>query len=304
MSDSIDFISNDMSCVALENTKTSCNNAHEQEVNDLMNFLKVEQSKYLQQKIIYDLIEDIINHDHMDPKLKSKVKEVMLSENVKQTSSIDTKAYKIKELPLLGVDKQNTVLTYSESSVLQEMLKMKLSENTTAITASHQSWADLVESNHQLQPLQIDSDDTVLLEYRNKLYVEQQKYIKNLANLHDLLEEIVEVRVKKLPELFEDKLKESQLVQKINHLKCTLADEKCNVDIFTETPCSLKAYNELINEVKEQQKDCQKQINDLKELKEKYKQISGKQYDDILKTYLQYKASLEKKKVLYNCIKS
>ncbi|KAJ8928668.1 hypothetical protein NQ314_018762 [Rhamnusium bicolor] len=71
-----------------------------------------------------------------------------------------------------------------------------------------------------------------------------------------------------------------------------------------ETSNSLKAYKQLIKDLKQQQQDCQKEIEDLNELKEKYDQVSCKQYDDILKSYLQYKAAIEKKKLLYDCLKS
>ncbi|XP_057670013.1 uncharacterized protein LOC130902155 [Diorhabda carinulata] len=282
------------------NMKSSYCNAQEQELNDLSEFLKLEQNKYLHQKILYDLIEEALEEDHMETELKIKIKDIILSENVKQTLDLRNSEGKDK---LLGISDSNTLLTYTESSSLRDLLKEKLTKNVHNIIESHSDWTELMESNKSLGLIQLPVEDMTLLDYKNKLAVEQEKYIMNLLKLQELLEEISDKRVIELPGIMTQKIQECKIEEKLNHLKCILSQQKCKVDIFTETNCTLKAYKELIRGIIEQQNDCQKEIEKLLDLKQKYDQVSGKQFDDILKPYLLYKSSLEKKKVLYNSLK-
>ncbi|XP_056633528.1 uncharacterized protein LOC130443084 [Diorhabda sublineata] len=282
------------------NMKSSYCNAQEQELNDLSEFLKLEQNKYLHQKILYDLIEEALEEDHMETELKIKIKDIILSENVKQTLDLRNSEGKDK---LLGISDSNTLLTYTESSSLRDLLKEKLTKNVHNIIESHSDWTELIESNKSLGLIQLPVEDMTLLDYKNKLAVEQEKYIMNLLKLQELLEEISDKRVIELSGIMTQKIQECKIEEKLNHLKCILSQQKCKVDIFTETNCTLKAYKELIRGIIEQQNDCQKEIEKLLDLKQKYDQVSGKQFDDILKPYLLYKSSLEKKKVLYNSLK-
>ncbi|XP_072395465.1 uncharacterized protein [Diabrotica undecimpunctata] len=302
MSNIINFNSNNAFNTVIDNPKST--NAQEQEVNDRMEFLKLEQNKYLQQKILYDLLEDVIYEDHTDAKLKRKVKDIILSENLKQTLSMDNKSLEGNESNVLGVAQDVTVLTYSESSLLRDLIKLKSRKNVEELIVQHNDWTELIESIRELGSIQLSQEDKILLEYKNKVIMEQEKYINNLLNLHKLLEEITHTRTVDLPKTMEQKIAECQVEEKINYLKCIMVQEKCRAEIFTETNCSLRAYKELIKDIELQQRDCQKEIENLSELKQKYKAISGKQYDDILKSYILYKSSLEKKKMLCSSLNS
>lgn len=301
MSNITDF-NNHLSDSIDTNVKSSYCNAQEQELNDLSEFLKLEQNKYLHQKILYDLIEEALKEDHLETELKLKIKDIILSENVKQTLSLDLIDCKGND-KLLGISENKSLLTYSESSSLRDLLRVKLSKNVPSIIESHTDWTELMESNKSLGPIQLNVEDMTILDYKNKFVIEQEKYINNLLKLQELLEEISNKRVIELPVIMSQKINECKIEEKLNHLKCILSQQKCKVDIFTETNCTLKAYKELIKGIVEQQNECQREIENLLDLKQKYEQVSGKQFDDILKPYLLYKSSLEKKKVLYDSLK-
>ncbi|KAG5900659.1 hypothetical protein JTB14_005929 [Gonioctena quinquepunctata] len=295
----------------VESVKPLNNCAQEQEVNDLKEFLKLEKNKYVQYKIIYDTLEEYIKDENtVEDNLKAKVRDIMLGESLAQSLTLDYNPFDKTNVSLLGEsDVGQSNLTYQEGNVLQEILNKKLNRKYQDITREFNSLTnkDLTKSFEQTDnstSMQLSPEDKVLLEYKNKLTSEQEQYIKNLITLSDLLQEITDLRLKSLPETIEKKVEECQIEEKINHLKSLLSNEKCRVDVFTETSCSLKAYKELIKDIKEQQHECQKEIQYLKELQEKYKEVSCKQYDDILKSYIQYKSSIEKKKILYECLKS
>ncbi|CAH1119538.1 unnamed protein product [Phaedon cochleariae] len=293
------------------NPKKTSSYAQEQEVNDLTEFLKLERNKYVQYKIVYDILEEFVNEeDRQEDGLRAKVKEILLCESVTQVTLLDENTVDGSKSSVFGLcNVSSPALTYSESKSLQDVIKKKLNEKYLSITDDFHSVAnkDMTEYSEDEEittSIKLCHEDKVLVEYKNKLLMEQEQYIRNLITLSELLGDITDLRISKLPGVIEDKVKECQVNEKINSLKSLLAQEKCRVDIFTETTCSLKAYKELIKDIKEQQHECQKDIENLDGLKNKYKEVSCKQFDDILESYLQYKSSIEKKKILYDCLKS
>ncbi|XP_074025837.1 uncharacterized protein [Leptinotarsa decemlineata] len=285
--------------------------AQEQEVNDLKEFLKLEQEKYVQYKVIYDTLEEYINEaGGVDDNLRAKVRSIILSESLAQTSILEFNSFDESNISVLGAnDTECSNLTYPEGNLLQKKLNLKLIEKHQNLAqefhkVTNRDLQKSLETRQDSTSLQLSSEDKVQLDYKNKLTIEQELYVKNLISLSELLEKIADLRLKSLPDIIEKKVDECQVEEKINHLKFLLSNVKCRVDVFTETSCSLKAYKDLIKDIQNQQEDYKKQIQQLNELKEKYKQVSCKQYDDILKSYIQYKASIEKKRILYDCLKS
>lgn len=287
---------------ALERSN-SVNYAQEQEVHDVLEFLRLEHNKNIQYKILLNILEEYIREDTKDNKvLKEKVRDIILSHRVSQTLVLDTNT-SCGEAQLLGIHKMNTIsLSYLEGNTLQEVLKSKLKQQKNLCNKLNKTVksSNTNISNGYNASLQLNSEERVLLSNKEKLLLEQQQYITNLANFEKALLDISELRLKKLPDAVEFKIKISQAQEKINNFKAIFTEEKCRVDIFKETEFSLPAYKELIQDIKYQLSVYQKEIQELEDLKEKYRQVSCKQFDDLLSSYRQYKASLEQKKKLYS----
>lgn len=278
--------------------------AQEQEVRDLLEFLKLEYRKNIQYKIILSIIEEYVQEDNtINSALKQKIKNIILGHRVSQMLLLDHNEH----TSLLGIEKINNVsLNYLEGNTLQEVLKSKLKEQNINIQ-KQLSKTDKEHNNNCVEKsfndiLQLSGEEKVMLNTREKLKSEQELYVQNLLELQKVLLEISDLRLKTIPEGVERKIKHLQAQDKINSLKAVFTEEKFRVDIFTETNCSLEAYKELIKDIKQQQSIYQKEIQELEELKEKYKQVSCKQFDDILASYKQYKSSLEQKKRLFNYV--
>lgn len=307
MSDVVGTSVNNTSSNVKEASKIS-NNAQEQEVNDLYEFLKLEQNKYVQYNIIYEALEECVGESSdLDRTLKTKVTDILLSGNAAQTLPLDEVPSK-ESSTLFGFCNINGhELNYLERNQLEKTLTLKLNEKYKNVCEEfHKVTNKDVNKAFEDSPrsLQMASEDKVLIEFKTKLVSEQKQYVKNLFSLLESLNEMANLRLKKLPQVTEQKIRECQVEQKMNHLKSLLAQEKVRIDVFTETSNSLKAYKEFIRDIKEQQKNYEREIQELKDLKAKYSNVSCKQYDDILKSYLQYKSSIEKKKLLYGCLKS
>ncbi|CAG9764108.1 unnamed protein product [Ceutorhynchus assimilis] len=265
--------------------------ALEQEVKDYSEFLKAYYTKYRRFTIILQTIQECIEDDNnLDPDLCEKIEAIILTGQVSQTRLGEDCLGEC----ILGVPLNNLSLSYLESDKLCSYLKSKL---LSKCANRHYSLSKSVASSNE-SPIGLTLKDTSLLEYRNKLAIEQGAYMKSQTKVLELLEELMNLRLKVVPELTQGKYQESDLKSRVNSLKAQLAKNKYRIDVFMETRTSLQAYEEIIKDLRDQQQSCSKEIQKLKDLKEKYAEVSCKEYDEILKSYLQYKMSFEKKKTM------
>lgn len=273
--------------------------AQEQEVKDCTEFLKIEYTKFRKYKILLDCIEECIEDDNnLDSELRTKIKKIILGEQVSQTRLSDNPIEDTFET-ILGVPLSSTELTFSESNNLHSCLKSKLDSKSASFKS--ECFRDVTDTSEisSESPLDLAQNDATLLDYRNQLVTEQETYMKNQIDMLDLLEELKDIRLKTVPEVTDKKYEECNFRSRINHLKSQLASNKCRIDIFMETSDSLKAYTEILKDLKEQQEELAMEIERLKHLKKKHSEVSCKEYDDILKSYLQYKSALAKKKLRF-----
>lgn len=127
--------------------------------------------------------------------------------------------------------------------------------------------------------------------------------MKNLEKIYDLLKQLLQLRFTNVKELVDSKITEYSLKSEMYHLRTEMMKGKTKTDFFNETPISLQAYKELFNNMSEQQADYHKQITNLNQLKQQYKLVACREYNEILKSYLQYKDAVEKKMALYKQLK-
>ncbi|CAH0546358.1 unnamed protein product [Brassicogethes aeneus] len=297
MSDNVNITLKNVVTVTDGNSK-NCGVA--QEVDDIREVLKSEHNKYLKYKIINDTIQELIGENSsLDSELKAKAKEILLNSQCSQSVIIDKNSTDKGCHTVFGIGDSSVELTYFERDSLKNSLERRLSEKCIHLDFS------LSENNlnsKKCPTFQLVEDDQILIDLKEKLKNEQKLYIENLFKKHEILNEIKNLRLTELPKIVDEKHTESVSLCKMNEVKSEILFKKVRVDIFSESNISLEAYKQFIADLKNQQKECQMEIDDILDLKEKYKIVACKQYNDILKSYLQYRASNEKKKMLYDCM--
>lgn len=300
MSDIVGTSSNKPLTVLETSYPTNC--AQEQEVRDLLEISKLEYRKNIGYKVILDIVDDYIREDNNDNlALKQKINSIILGYRVSETLILNPN----DQISLLGIQKVNKgSLSYSEGNILQEVIIAKLTQKRNNLQKQLDNTGEQSVNNHIEKRfhdvLKFSTEEKVLLDTKRQLIAEQELYVKNLLELQEVLLEISELRLKTLPEGVGLKIKHYELQDKINSIKTLFTEGKMRFDIFTETSCALEAYKELIKDIEKQQSIYQKEIEELEEMKEKYKQVSCKQFDEILNSYKQYKSSLEQKKKMYH----
>lgn len=80
------------------------------------------------------------------------------------------------------------------------------------------------------------------------------------------------------------------------YLRAKMLETKSRVNTFEETSISLDSYRNVMREVIKEQKEFQKEIDQLLQLKERYTAVACKEFDEILKDYLQYKSAIDRKR--------
>ncbi|XP_044271861.1 uncharacterized protein LOC123015881 [Tribolium madens] len=262
-----------------------------QELNNLRDL----RDKYTQLQILHQAVLDFVTGSP-NSELKTKVENILLEESCKQVGVLDNEGFS-QNSNLLGLpSSKNNELSYNEGLTLAKSVEQILQQKYKNI---RDEFLKVTSEDVNSVPGRDTSQDKTLIELKGKLEEQQHKYINNLLSEQKILEDLAKLRLDYLPKVCKEKIKECQMEAHISELKTKIVSETTRIDVFMEQSYSLAAYMELLKDIKEQQLEFQSEIKHLKEMKEKYKQVDCKQFDDILKSYIQYETSLAKKKMLY-----
>lgn len=271
--------------LSIQTSVLNISSTENDKLENIQRRLHVRLENYLKLKLIYSIIEECLKRStSLNTNLKVKIKDNLLFGNCIQWAPF----------PLKPPEK----LTYSEQIPLYQEIKQRLIQK---LSEAKISCEDYYRADRKL--FQMNTSDIVMLETKQRLIKEQCEYLDNVEKLEQLLSQIVNRRLEIIPKVIENKVREAELTTEINYLKSQLTELKLRTDIFTETNNTLEAYKKLIKDIKNQQDEYSVDIQGLQDLKEKYKQISCAEYNDILRTYLQYKNSIKKRKMIFECTK-
>lgn len=254
-----------------------------QQMSDYSEIIKIETRKYLMSKLLYDSAKEslIIGDNEMDKNLSQQILDFFMLEEVDSD---------LNGLTLLDL-KATKTFSYFELQQLKNITENRLAKFANEVLKYEGSFNGCETA---------DVEDKLVLEYKKKLSQEEDTYLRDLSEEKSQLLEIIQLKTQVLPEVANNKLLESELTIKMNNLKSSLLLEKARVNIFMETEKSLQAYKELIKDMEAHKIALDEEIKDLQLLKEKYRQVHCKEFESILKSYIQHKRSLEKRKILYD----
>lgn len=243
-------------------------------------------------KILYDSIKDVLADGILNDEFCKKINTVLISQELLQTAHIgpNTTVFDFQE--------PQVQLTYQEQVTLRDAIELKLIEKENEIESFVKSVSKGVSKSSLILP-HVNINDKILLDLKAQLHEEQTNYLNHLVESSNLLESIVKLRIEKLPQICDAKTQETYFNTKINEIKMKIINEKVRVSMYTEATVTFDAYQEFVRDCHVQQEECKKEIDNLKLMKEKYKIVSCKEYDEILKSYLQYKTAIDKMSELY-----
>lgn len=259
------------------------------QLTDEEQILKIEYSRYIRNKILYECISDCV--DDLDPQTGKNLENIINGVKLQQY-------LKLENHSLLGLHPEFTDLSYQESDQLKAMTQKKLCERKSKTFEVFKSITSkdldviIKRPKVSLYDLSLSVTDQVALNYKEKLITIQEAFMKNIILRNKILAEMLDLRLNKVPELCEKTNRYCKSIIECNYLKAKIAEYKMKMDIFMEVPNAIDAYHQLLNDIKKQQEECQIDIEKMKESKRKYENVSGKEYDEILKSYLMYKYSL------------
>lgn len=259
------------------------------QLTDEEQILKIEYSRYIRNKILYECISDCV--DDLDPQTGKNLENIINGVKLQQY-------LKLENHSLLGLHPEFTDLSYQESDQLKAMTQKKLCERKSKTFEVFKSITSkdldviIKRPKVSLYDLSLSVTDQVALNYKEKLIRIQEAFMKNIILRNKILAEMLDLRLNKVPELCEKTNRYCKSIIECNYLKAKIAEYKMKMDIFMEVPNAIDAYHQLLNDIKKQHEECQIDIEKMKESKRKYENVSGKEYDEILKSYLMYKYSL------------
>ncbi|XP_064211362.1 uncharacterized protein LOC135265596 isoform X1 [Tribolium castaneum] len=278
-----------------ETTPSDCNSPQIQELNNLRHLLKLQRDRYTHLQILYQAVADFISTaGALNPELATKVENILHEQSCQQVDVLDNEYTQLLGLRSSG----NSELSFNEGRTLRKEIGLilehkykKVCDEFLKATSQNVNSVDGRDGcDFSVRP-----EDNTLVVLKKKLEEQQQKYLENELTKEKILEDIAKLRLEKLPKVCDEKIKECQIRAQVGELRTKLACETSRIDVFMERSNSLKAYKELLKDIKEQQLECESEIKHLQKMREKYKQVACKQFDQILKSYVEYKAALSRK---------
>lgn len=254
--------------------------------------IEAAKKEYIQKKILYDCILECANKSNcLSVELSQKVRDVVTAEDLKQSL-------------VLSEDKQEFLLGISE---LPEVKFNYVERNELKVEVEKQ----LLTKGNDTRLFEFDEDfdskqkirDNLLMDFKKQLNEKQEAYVKNLLKYKENLQKLIEFRTVQVPKASETKLEHCELRVKLDELKAKALEAKTAAYLINELPKSREAYAELMKDIEEQKIECVSKIKDLQELEARYEQVKCLQFDNILKSYREYKAAIEKKRLLHKHLK-
>lgn len=272
----------------VENSASAANNKYQHCPTECK-----EQKQYIKNKLLYEAVLQCIKEKNgLWNESIENIHQILINEDILQQVKLDTHD---NVLGLININSQD--ISYEEGKLLKNEIEQKL---FFLHNMMHKPVSDTIEQYHSKSQ---NTEAKLLVDFRLQLNDEQDRYMKNLHKHITYLKELFNLRNKCLTEISNNKMEECNTKIKIQSIKLKILHEKTKMDIFTDTKMSLDAYRELIKDVGQQQQECQCEVEKLGELKEKYQQVGGPQFENILKRYVEYKTATEKKIKLCKQIK-
>ncbi|XP_044750591.1 uncharacterized protein LOC123310940 [Coccinella septempunctata] len=269
---------------------------------DIEQILKIEYSRYVRNKILYECLVD--SADELDPEMAKKLECIINDIKLKQYLKLENQS-------LLGLTLKNEELTFQQGEELKSVLQKMLWERKCRITGEFKSITSIdldqavnaQKRTPSLHDLYLTQKDQSVISHKEKLVKAQESFMKNVVIRSQLLEEMLDLRLNKVPEMCHQTNRYCKAMIESNYLKAKIAEYKMKLDIFMEIPKAIEAYHQLLKDIKKQQEECELSIEKMKEMKGKYENVSGREYDEILKSYLMYKRSIDELNKMYELVK-
>ncbi|XP_071051985.1 uncharacterized protein PF3D7_1120000-like [Onthophagus taurus] len=226
----------------------------------------------------YKRILQLVDECALDPNLKNKVDYLIYSKEV-------SPSMKLNDDNVLGLSLKPENLPINEQQKLHRLVHSKLSKEPDL---KHE------EFNEDFNFTKPSKQESELLKLKLELDEIQKKYYENLIGYHKMLEEILKIRLNDSKDLINSKIEHSKLQFLSLELKVEILQQQIGTAVFTEESMAKHAYQKLLDEIVKQQIKVKNEIKELEELKEKYKSVSSKEFNDILKSYRFYKGELKK----------
>lgn len=253
------------------------------ELTSFQQELHAQRKKYMKYKLIQDILIKMTNESVLDRSLSEKVKDILIFQDAMESEMFSLLGLKVESVT-------PSELTFQEQCKLKSAFESYIYDYYQHFKTTY---PDLMQAN-----LSLSIHDQLITDLKEKLNLRQEEDLKGLGQISLKLDELIKLRTEELPKILDKKSEEYELKMKIMDAKYKVLHYRLKLSIFTETDKCFEAYKELVAHIEKQKEECRKNIEQLTIQKQKYAVVQSKEYNDILKAYLQYKSLIEEKKAL------
>lgn len=259
-------------------------------MKELIENLKIERRKYDKYKIIKNII---LNRDYEEGKssenVYNKAYSLVMASELKQC--LDSPIHDI-ELGLASF-KPSDLLMF-EKEQLQDLVQRKIEEKKVTLQEQLKEYGIILDFSKDTQPNDLTDRIKTVLDLRLKVKDMQQLRVEKLQELTNTFEEILKLQTEVLPLNVDKKIAELNILLELNRIKTKILNCQLNMNIFKETSICKPAYAELLTSISQEQNKVKTEVQSLQKLQMQYKEVSCREYNEILEAYSQYKRHINK----------
>lgn len=252
-------------------------------IEELIELIKLERKKYNEYTIIKDAALTCTENSSLSPEVSTKIQDLFMSTELDHASN-----GALLGLPPVSIPE----FTYQEKILIKNAIQTDITKNCSKLLE------ELDELDIGYNAKKFKEEDEELFNLKKELNTQQQMYVSKLEELIFVFEEIIKLKSETLPDVANKEINLSEIKLKLYNLQSELLNAQLKVNVFTETECSMLAYDTLVKDIVQQQTECKEEIRKLEELKEQYKEVSCEQFNEILQKYIKYKAKIDQNKCL------
>lgn len=263
--------------------------------------------EYVKCKIIMECIKEASNNvkGTLSNDLVNKLKGLLLIHDINKYMYLPpTSSSNMQALNVLGIiDLPKYDLTYEENldvkSRVETLLREKIHDFILRYEQFGGNMKEVVRSNEcNAHKKMFEPDDVQILQWKDKIQQLCIQYETDIMKFKTLMNKWDGMKYKDMNTIYFNKAEYILIQAQVAEVQAKITKLSCILRMFKETPVTVDAHKTLNTALDEKMFSVMNEIKEKQHLKSQYETLQNKEYDEVLKTYLDFCNSIKKKKQL------
>ncbi|XP_017883924.1 uncharacterized protein LOC108627258 [Ceratina calcarata] len=262
--------------------------------------------EYGKSNIITECIKEASNNvkGALSNDTATKLKGLLLIHDLNKYMHLPSTSSNVQELNVLGIiDLPQYDLSYEEKldikSCVETLLREKIHDFILRYEQLGGSMKEVVRSNDcNAHKKALEPYDMQILQWKDKIEQLCIQYETDITKFKTLMNKWDEMKYKDMNKIYFEKAEYILIQAQVAEVQAKITKLSCILKMYKEAPVTVDAHRILNAALDEKMFSVMNEIKEKQSLKSQYETLQNKEYDEVLKTYLDFCNAIKKKKQL------